>query len=299
MKKLAIILLSASMISSSAFAADNVLATFKGGEVLESQIMQEFKIDLDKSPETKGKKFSELDKNIQEGLVRGFINTKLLDQASKDLKIEDTKEYKEKISEANTLLDKQKQELPKLLARQEVINLQLKEAATDKAIDVAYDKLVADSKGKEDIKVSHILVDNEETAKDIKKKLSKGGNFAALAKEFSKDEGSKSTGGELRMGDADGYIRSGTVLPEFESKALSLKVKEISDPIQTKYGWHVIKLLGRRPIKVPTKEEAKQYLSNSLSQEAVSKYITELNSKAEVKLTLPAALVAEPKKESK
>lgn len=271
MKKILTLILSASILSSAAYAdEDKIIATYKGGEVKESQIMQQFKSALDMQPVNQGKKFSELDSNLQEALVKGYINVKLLEQEAINQKIETSKEFQEKLNNVKSQL-----------LQQELVERHIKSMLTDKMIDEEYNKLVDSLKGKEEIKVSHILLDAEEKAKEVKKKLSKGAKFSDLAKESSLDDGSKATGGEL------GYIMKGQLVPEFEEKALSMKVNEISDPVKTQFGWHIIKVLDKRPAKIPTKEEAKQGINAKLSREIVEKYFTDLANKAEIKLNLP------------
>lgn len=272
MKKLATILLSTVLLSPFAYAGDAVLGSYKGGDVKESQVMEQFKAAFESQPNLKGKKFEELDKTIQETLVRGYINGKLLDEEVKKSGIEDTKEFKEKIA---AMKDQ--------LAKQEIIERFLKTAVTDSMVDAEYDKMAKEMKGQQEVKASHILVDSEEKASEVKKKLSKGAKFADVAKEFSKDEGTKASGGAL------GYFTKGQLVPEFEQKAFSMKVGEISDPVKTQFGWHVIKVEDKRAVKLPTKDEAKPALAKKLSGEAVEKYFADLSAKADVKVTLPEA----------
>ncbi|GAB4162600.1 MAG: peptidylprolyl isomerase [Rickettsiaceae bacterium] len=270
MKKIAIVLLSATLLSSSA-CADNsdVVATYSGGQVTSEQVMQQFKPMLDMQTENKGKKFSEFDKNMQELLVRGFINQKLFEQEAEKQGIRKTEEFKKKLKLAEDQI-----------LQQELIERQLKLAVTDKLIDEEYNKLVKELKGQKEVKTSHILVDTEEKAKEIKKKLNKGGNFVDLARELSKDEGSKANGGEL------GYVRKGQLVPEFESKAFAMKKDEVSDPVKTQFGWHIIKVLDSRDIKAPTKEQAMGGLRSKLSREAIEKYISDLADKANIELKI-------------
>jgi parvulin-like peptidyl-prolyl isomerase len=283
MKKFALALLSASLLSTMAFAdEDKVLATFKGGQVKESQVLTQFKAALDMQPNTKGKKFSELEPNLQEALVKSYVNMQLLLDEAKSQGIESSKEFQEKMNNVKSQM-----------LQQEVIEKFIKSAVTDKMIEEEYNKMAATYKGKEEVKVSHILVDSEEKAKEVKKKLSKGAKFADLAKEYSKDEGTKVNGGEL------GYVMEGQLVPEFENKAFSMKVNEISDPVKTAFGWHIIKVMEKRPAQVPALDVAKPSLSNKLSREAVEKYFNDLAAKADVKLNLPKIEVnPEPKAEA-
>lgn len=280
MKKLTLTFLSAAMLSSAIAWADEdkIIASYKGGEVKESQVMQHFQAFLNAQAATKDKKFSDLDSNLQETLLRGFINHKLLDQEAQKAKTEESKEFQEKLNNIKAQL-----------MQQALIENYVKSAVTEAAIKAEYDKMTNDLKDKEEIKVSHILAENEKKAKEIKKKLSaKGAKFASVAKESSKDEGSKANGGEL------GYITEGSLVPEFEKAAFALKPGEVSEPVKTQFGWHIIKVDDKRPAKAPTFEEAKANITAKLNKEAIEKYITELNSKAEVKLNLPAKIEIKP-----
>ncbi|MCC8371447.1 MAG: peptidylprolyl isomerase [Rickettsia endosymbiont of Pseudomimeciton antennatum] len=281
MKRISIAFLSASLLASSAFAdEDKIVATYKGGEVKESQVMQQFQSSLDTQPGVKGKKFADFNANLQEMLVRGYVDAKLLEQEAKNSNIESSKEFQAKLNIAKNQL-----------IQQELMERYVKFHVDEKMINAEYDKLVASLKGKEEVKVSHILVATEKEAINIKNRLNKGEKFAKLAKDFSQDEGSKGNGGEI------GYITSGQLVPEFENKALSMKVNEISSPVKTQFGWHIINVLDKRPAQVPTKEEAIANITNKLSREVILKYVADLESKADVKIMLPQS-TDESKRES-
>lgn len=270
MKKIAVLFLSATLISPLAFAADGkVVASYIGGDVTDAEVMNQFKPVLEMQPENKGKTFSQLEPNIQEALIKGYINIKLIDQEAKTLGIRDSKEFKEKFAT-----------IEQQMIQQELIEKHLKSALTDKMIDDEYNEMVKTFKGAEEIKTAHILVDTEEKAKEIKKKLNKGGDFTALVQEFSKDEGSKANGGEI------GYAMKGQLVPEYEAKAFAMKKNEISDPVKSQFGWHIIKLLDKRNAKVPTKEQALPGIKNKLSREIIEKYFKELSEKAHIEMKL-------------
>ncbi|WP_341755945.1 peptidylprolyl isomerase [Candidatus Tisiphia endosymbiont of Ptychoptera albimana] len=275
MKRTTIIFLAASLLASSAFAdEDKIVATYKGGEVKESQVMQQFQPSLDTQPSAKGKKFTDFDANIQEMLVKGYIDAKLLEQEAKNSNIESSKEFQSKLNIVKNQL-----------VQQELMERYVKSHVDEKMINAEYDKLVASLKGKEEVKVSHILVANEKDAINVQNRLKKGEKFAKLAKDFSKDEGSKANGGEI------GYITSGQLVPEFEDKALSMKVNEISSPVKTQFGWHIITVLDKRPAQIPSKEEAIASITNQLSRDAILKYVADLESKADIKIMLPKSQI--------
>jgi len=91
-----------------------------------------------------------------------------------------------------------------------------------------------------EIRASHILVEDEATAKDIKAKLDAGEDFAELAKEHSTDPGSAAKGGDLD------FFGQGAMVPEFEEAAYALDVNEISEPVKSQHGWHIIKVTEKK-----------------------------------------------------
>lgn len=111
------------------------------------------------------------------------------------------------------------------------------------------------------VKASHILVGTEEEAKQVKQSLSAGAEFAALAKERSKDTTNKDNGGDL------GWLVPGRLAPAFEQAAFALEVGQLSDPVQTNYGWHIIQVSEKRE---PGYQEFSQ-IKQMLSQQALAK----------------------------
>lgn len=116
------------------------------------------------------------------------------------------------------------------------------------------------------VKASHILVADEKTAKEVKAKLDKGEDFAKLAKEYSTDTASKSNGGDL------GYFKKGDMVEAFANQAFSMKVNEVSDPVKTEYGYHIIKVTGKKEAQKATYENSKAKIKQTLLDQ---KYQTE------------------------
>ncbi|GGJ80665.1 foldase protein PrsA [Anoxybacillus voinovskiensis] len=103
---------------------------------------------------------------------------------------------------------------------------------------------------KPQIRASHILVKDEKTAQEIKAKLDKGEDFAKLAKEYSQDAGSAQNGGDL------GWFGPGKMVKEFEDAAYALNVGQVSQPVKTEYGYHIIKVTDKK--KKPSYEQMKE-----------------------------------------
>ena len=103
----------------------------------------------------------------------------------------------------------------------------------------------------EEVKARHILVETEGEANEVLEKLNAGEDFSELAKEYSLDKGSKESGGEL------GFFGRGRMVKEFEDAAFALKTDEISEPIKSSYGYHIIQVLDKKEAKEAKYEDNK------------------------------------------
>lgn len=154
---------------------------------------------------------------------------------------------------------------------------------TDEAIKAEYEKLKAQI-GDKEYKVRHILVTKEEEAKVIIAQLKKGAKFDKLASEKSIDTGSKDKGGDLN------WITPSTVVKPFGDALLKLKKGQYTqEPVESQYGWHVIKFEEERPVKAPALDAIKPQLAQRLQQEQIQKSITELRAKAKIEIPETAA----------
>lgn len=140
---------------------------------------------------------------------------------------------------------------------------------TDDAIQAAYDAQFADFQGEDEFNASHILVATEDEAKEIKAQLDDGADFAELAKE-------KSTGPSGPNGGALGWFGKGQMVPEFEQVVIGLEKGQVSDPVQTQFGWHVVILNDKRKSEAPEFAAVRDELAQSVRQEAIQAKINEL-----------------------
>jgi len=131
--------------------------------------------------------------------------------------------------------------------------------------------------GDKEYKARHILVKDETEARQIVAQLKKGALFEKLAAEKSEDQGSKAQGGELD------WSAPGRYVPAFAEALKKLKKGQLTDPpVQTQFGWHVIRLEDERPFKVPTLEQVKQQVQQQLQQQVIAKIVSDLRAKAKI-----------------
>ncbi|GGX40134.1 peptidylprolyl isomerase [Tateyamaria omphalii] len=149
------------------------------------------------------------------------------------------------------------------------------EKLTDEAIKAAYDAKYEDVTPQEEYNASHILVETEEEAKAIKAEIDGGADFAATARE-------KSTGPSGPNGGQLGWFGSGAMVPSFESAVIALEVGEVSDPVQTQFGWHVIILNETRKADAPKLDDVRDELTEEVRGAAVETYVAELISGAQI-----------------
>lgn len=150
----------------------------------------------------------------------------------------------------------------------------VRNAVPDEEAKKVYDAKVAGMKPEEEIHARHILVATEAEAKEVKERLKKGEDFATVAKEKSKDPSAE--GGDL------GFFSRGQMLKPFEDAAFALKEGEISDPVQTQFGWHIIKVEEKRARKAPDFEQVKAQIETYVTRKAQAEYVAKLREAAKV-----------------
>ena len=153
---------------------------------------------------------------------------------------------------------------------------EIAKSVTKEAIDKAYDAYVSDTASREEVKASHILVADEQTAINAIQKLEEGADFAELAREVSTGP-SGPNGGDL------GYFGRGAMVPVFEQAAFALGVGSFtSAPVQSQFGWHVIKLLDKRIAEAPSIEEMSPQLELNISNLSFARLVETLRADAKI-----------------
>jgi peptidyl-prolyl cis-trans isomerase C len=158
-----------------------------------------------------------------------------------------------------------------------------KTALSDEAEHKVYDEAIKQVKNEEEVHARHILLESEDEAKAVLAKLKGGADFATLAKEKSKDPGA-AEGGDL------GYFTKDQMVPEFAEVAFKLNKGQLSDPVKTQFGWHIILVEDKRIKPTPTFEQVKPQIDNYIAHRAQAELVENLRKSATVeRLDKPAA----------
>jgi peptidyl-prolyl cis-trans isomerase C len=221
-------------------------------------------------PEWARKNFS--GKEGKERFLKELINKELIYQDAINRGLQNDRELAEKIEEFR------KMSLLTIVLKKEI---EEKAEVTESETKEFYDGNTDNFKTGEEVRARHILVDTEEKANDILSSIIKGESFAELAKTFSMDKGSAQNGGDL------GFFSRGKMIPEFEETAFSLKKGEVSKPVKTTYGYHLIETTDKREGSQIQFEEAKENIKNQLVKEKqktlFESYIETLKNKTDIK----------------
>jgi peptidyl-prolyl cis-trans isomerase C len=247
-----------------ASAADPVVARVNGVDIRQSDLaLAEEDVGADMqavSPEAK-----------REHLISYLADIIMVTQAADKQNLADNPDFKRRLEFLRN----------KLLMGYE-LQQQAKTALTDEALRQTYDEAVKSMAGQEEVRARHILVQGEDEAKAILEQLKKGADFATLAKEKSKDPGA-AEGGDL------GYFTKDQMVPEFADVAFKMYPGQLSNPVKTQFGWHVIKVEDKRTKQPPEFEKVKDQIEAYLARKAQTDFIAKLRQNAKVeRLDKPA-----------
>ncbi len=198
-----------------------------------------------------------------EDLLERVIDIKLFAQEGKKMKLDEEPSVRAAI---DFVIEK--------VLMQAFLSKYVQENIKEENIKTSYSNFIADETSREEIKASHILMDTESEAIDVINMLNGGDDFAELAK-------NKSTGPSGPSGGDLGWFKRGQMVPPFEKAAFSLNKNEITQrPVQTQFGWHVIKIFDKRIPEAPSYESMKNKLIQDLERKIVSKKIQDLRNDA-------------------
>ena len=198
-----------------------------------------------------------------EELLERVIDIKLIAQEGKKINLEEEPSVKAAI---DFVTEK--------VLMQAFLSKYVQKNISEESVKASYNNYIADETSREEIKASHILLDTQNEAVEVIKMLNNGDDFAEVAK-------NKSTGPSGPSGGDLGWFKRGQMVPPFENAAFSLGQNEISQkPIQTQFGWHVIKVFEKRIPQAPSYENMKNNLIQDLERKIVSKKIQDLRNNA-------------------
>src|SRR5262245_24054668 len=238
-------------------ASDPVVARVNGVDIRESDLAlaeEDLGADMQSvSPEAR-----------REHLISYLADIIMVTQAADKKNLADNPDFKRRLAFLRN----------KLLMGYE-LQQEAKTALTDEALHRTYDEAVKSMAGQEEVRARHILVQDEDEAKAILEQLKKGADFATLAKEKSKDPGA-AEGGDL------GYFTKDQMVPEFADVAFKMYPGQLSNPVKTQFGWHVIKLEDKRTKQPPEFEKVKDQIEAYLARKAQTEFIAKLRQNAKV-----------------
>lgn len=216
---------------------------------------------------------------IYPALVDSLIDTHLAAADARTKKMDQDKDFRSRMSR-----------IEEQLLQRMVLEKEMTAAISDEALKKRYDKMVTGMASNEEVHARHILLKTEDDAKAVIKELSKGADFAELAKK-------KSTGPSGPNGGDLGFFGKGQMVPEFEKAAFAMSKGAVSpDPVKTQFGYHVIKVEERRKAEVPKYDAVVEQLRGEISQERGSAYVEKLRSGAKVtRFALDGKPLEEPK----
>ena len=257
--------------------ADKIVAKVNGIAITER--------DVALATEDLGERLAQVpEERKRDEVVNYLVDLKLGAKAANDAKIADGPDFAARLAynRDKVLLD-------------EYLQREAKKAATPEAARKLFDDTVKTLTPEEEVRARHVLVEDEAQAKTVVERLKKGEDFAKVAAELSKDPGSGKEGGDL------GWFSKERMVPEFAEAAFKLQKGEVSEPVKSQFGWHVIKLEDRRAKPAPDFAAVKPQIDQYLERKAQQDVVLALRDKAKVeRLDQPPAAAtpapAEPKK---
>lgn len=241
---------------------DPVVATVDGEEIRRSEVMAS-------AAELPPQYQAQLEL-IFPALVERLVDYKLLDKAAAEKGLGDDEAVQERL-----------EALKADIMREVLLSQLIEEGVSDAKVREAYETYLEENPAQEEIRARHILLESKEEAEEVIVQLDGGADFAEQAKE-------KSTGPTGETGGDLGYFAAGQMVEPFSEAAFALEPGSYTkEPVETQFGWHVIKVEDKREQSSPSFEEMEEQLVDQLSREVVEGYLAELREGSEVEILLP------------
>ena len=242
---------------------DAVVATVGGQAITEADLTfaaEDMAQDLAQMPPEERRAF----------LVRILIDMKVMSEAARKAGMDQTETFAQRL-----------QYLEERALRRAYFNEAIASAVTEEAARAEYDTFVQQFQPQDEVRASHILVETEERANELKAEIEGGADFATLAQENSIDPGA-ANGGDL------GFFGRGMMVQPFEEAAFALaNAGDVSEPVQSQFGWHIIKLEEKRQSAPPSFEQVAPQIQNQLLMQSFSAKVEELMAGTEVEIADP------------
>ncbi len=180
----------------------------------------------------------------------------------------DEKSLKEQLEASGSSMEALKKDIVVYLQTKKLVEPRI--TVTDEEISTYFEDNKDTFAQAEQVEASHILVEDEKTAKKVAKEIADGGDFAKLAAEYSTDTETADNGGSL------GYFGKGDMVEEFENVAFDLDINKVSDPVKTEYGYHIIKVTDKKEAKKANLEDSKDVIKETLLSERLQEEYPDL-----------------------
>jgi peptidyl-prolyl cis-trans isomerase C len=238
--------------------SDPLIAKVDGVEIHQS--------DLTMAEEDIGQNAQQMPPDAKRDYLVGYLSDVILaSKAAEGKKIADQKEFKSRI-----------EFIRRKLLMEMLLTEQGKAAINDQAMHTVYEDAVKQMGGEQEVHARHILVPTEDEAKAVLAEIKKGTDFAELARQKSKDPGAAAEGGDL------GWFGKEQMVPEFADAAFKMEKGQVSEPIKTQFGWHIIKVEDKRTKPVPEFDKVKDQVQTFVMRKAQADYIGKLRDGAKI-----------------
>lgn len=247
---------------------DSIVATVNNKPIYEETVKNQLKQMIDANILDPGFNFDTLDAEMKKNIVSSIIVSDLIEKKAIEAKVEDTQEYK------NFMQFQKEQILQKIF-----IDQLASKNISNEQIEKKYKEFAAEESKKEEVKASQILFKDEKSAKEAFESIKNIQDFDNYQKKLNQSEDKNSSSDQ-------GYFSKDQMPAEFSELAFSGEKDKILGPVKTDFGWHIIKVIDKRKVKVPSFDEMKDKIKNQLYSEFIQNYVKKLQEENKVEILI-------------